>query len=391
MRIVTCVRNNEFTRSASRPIAPLWSMTLAATVAAPFLLAVLTGPAAAQDQATIKDRHIGASRTRAASTPRSEGDQAVIDGWPLYRTEKGQAAFNDTMATLKATDAAAPAATVFKSCPELQCNLTLPAIGSDGWIPAGRIWVSSENYVLIVHSPRLRQGQSYRRRPFKSMRVFVYHEFHNGSRNTDTPDTISSHSGSVYVPFYMSKQGTDAQGRHFVAIVQVAPYDVVSIHATNHGSAGPGIEVAKNVNDSLEPLQAQAGVVIGTIIKAAAPHVRVVNHRGTEGQPMLSAYERQVSAARARPGSASVTLPFAPAPAQRVAAVTASLDDLILARGASPRIPVAERAITGPQLVRTTTLATREPVLIEPPKRATPPECMLDRAVPCRMQTKLER
>ena len=62
------------------------------------------------------------------------------------------------MATLKATDAAAPVAGAFKGCAELDCALSLPALGPDGWIPAGRIWVSPTESVLFVHSPRLRDG-----------------------------------------------------------------------------------------------------------------------------------------------------------------------------------------------------------------------------------------
>ena len=341
-------------------------------------------PQSNQGSAPVKDRHLGSQRSRATQTPRSEGDQAIVDGWPLYRTEKGQAAFNDTMATLHVTEGAAPTAAAFKGCNGLDCNLTLPAIGTDGWIPPGRLWVSPSEYVLFVHAPRQRNGQSYRRRPFRSMRVFVYHEFHNSSRNTDTFDTISSHSGSVFVPLYMSKQATDAYGRHFVNVVQVAPYDVQSIHATNHGSAGPGIEVAKNVNEPLEPLQGLAGILVGSIIKTAAPHLKVVNHRGAEGQPMLSAYERHLTAARA--SATTVSLPFVPAPAQRVTAATARLDDLILRNGASPRIAVADRGIVPPKPVPAVmTLKVRqasltppsagpgEPALIEPIAPATPP------------------
>ena len=105
------------------------------------------------------------------------------------------------------------------------------------------------------------------------MRYFVFHEFHNSTRNTDPFDTISSHSGSVFVPFYMSKQWTDARGRRFVIVVQVAPYDVVSFHATDKGSAGPGMEVAKNYTDALEPLQGLAGILVATILKTAAPQL----------------------------------------------------------------------------------------------------------------------
>ena len=293
--------------------------------------------AVGQDARPVKERNVGVSRVRATQLPRSEGDQAVVEGWPLYRSERGQAAFNDAMATLNVTDSAAPAPEAFKGCAELACNLSLPTLGADGWIPPGRLWVSPTEFVLIVHSPRLRAGQSYRRHAFRSMRTFVFHEFHNGTRNIDPYDTISSHSSSVFVPFYMSKQATDAKGRRFVTMVQVAPYDVVSIHASNHGSAGPGIEVAKNVSDALEPLQGQAGILIAAMIKTAAPHLKVVNHRGTEGLPMLSAYERRLAALRSRPDAPGLALPFVPAATQRVAAAASRLDDLILRRGASPR------------------------------------------------------
>ena len=327
----------------------------------------------ASEASIVKNRNLGTARSRAAQTPRSEDDQALVDGWPLYRTERGQTSFNDAMATLKVTETAAPAATAFKDCAELNCQLQLPAIDAEGWIPAGRVWVSPNDYVLFVQSHRLRGAQGYRRRGFRSMRYFVYHEFHNGTRNTDTFDTISSHSGSVYVPLYMSKQATDAKGRRFVMVVQVAPYDVMSIHASNYGSSGPGMEVAKNVSDQLEPLQGQAGILVGTIIKAAAPHLQVVNHRGSEGQPMLSAYQRHLSSARARAGSA-VALPFVPAPSQRVAAAAvARLDELILRRGQSPRIPVAERGIIRSASLTPVPSADDEPALIEPIQPAAPP------------------
>ena len=69
------------------------------------------------------------SRAGATQLPRSEGDQALVDGWPLYRTERGQQAFNDTMATLSATDGAAPTPTAFQGCAQLECNLALPSVG----------------------------------------------------------------------------------------------------------------------------------------------------------------------------------------------------------------------------------------------------------------------
>lgn len=304
---------------------------------------------ARQSGVPIVSRHMGTSREQAVRYPRSEGDQAIVDGWPYYRTERGQAAFNDAMATLRATDIGAPAASAFKGCASLQCALTLPAIGADGWIPAGRIWVSPTEYVVVAHSPRLRTGQSYRRRTARGMRYFVFHEFHNSSRNTDLYDTISSHRSSVFVPFYMGKAQSDARGRRFVMVVQVAPYDVQSIHASNLGNAGSGIEVARNASDAVEPLQNTAGLLVASMVKAKAPHLRVVNHRGNEGLPMLRAYEQRLQALRA--GSAAVSLPFTPAAAERLASVTGRLDEAITRPGQSARIPVPQRGIVSPQIV----------------------------------------
>ena len=133
-----------------------------ADVVATVVIAVLALPmtgswhAKAQDGVPIVERHVDVSRGRATERPRSEGDQAVVDGWPLYRTERGQAAFNAAMATLAATDFKPPVAAAFKGCTDLDCELELPRIGADGWIPAGRLWVSPSEYVLIAHSPRPR-------------------------------------------------------------------------------------------------------------------------------------------------------------------------------------------------------------------------------------------
>lgn len=330
----------------------------------------------------IQARHLGTSRAGAASTPRSEGDQAVVEGWPLYRTERGQAAFNDAMATLQATDGKAPAAATFRGCSNLACGLALPEIDATGWLASGRLWLSPSEYVLFVQSPRNRPGQSYRRRPPRSMRVFVFHEFHNSSRNVDVFDTISSHRSAVFVPLYMSKQATDAQGRRFVTIVQVAPYDVVSIHATNHGSAGPGIEVAKNFGDALEPLQEKAGVIVASIIKAAAPGLRVVNHRGAEGQPMLQAYEMRQRDLRARPDAPAIKLPFTAASPARIASAAGALSELLARRSSSPPIAVAERGILGGRLRHASLeptsggaarLSADTPALVEPVRLARPP------------------
>jgi hypothetical protein len=358
------------------------------TLAGPLAAAITSTESVAQEvgQDTIKDRNNGVSRVRATRLPLSEADQALVDGWPLYRTERAQAAFNDAMATLKATDGDAPAAGAFTGCAGLECNLSLPPMGADGWIPPGRIWVSPTEFVLIVHSPRLPGGQSYRRRVYGQMKYFVFHEFQNSSRNTDPYDTLASHTGSVYVPLYMSKRGTDAKGRRFVVVLQVAPYDVLSIHASNKGSAGPGMECAINASDAPEPLQVLAGILVATIIKTAAPYLQVVNHRGTEGLPMLSAYERRIATLQSRPGAPIVVLPFVPAPAQRVATATGSLADLIERPGASPRIAIAKRGKVQSASLMPAPSATEEPRLIEPITPAVRPACATsgaDNAQPC--------
>jgi hypothetical protein len=260
--------------------------------------------------------------------------------------------------------------------------LSLPRLREDGWIPAGRIWVSPSEYVLFVHSPRLEAGHAYRRRSARDMRYFVLHEFHNSTRNTDPFDTISSHAGSVFVPLYMSKQWTDAKGRTFVIVVQVAPYDVVSFHATNRGSAGPGMEVAKNMTEELEPLQGLAGILVATILKTAAPQLQVVNHAGNEGLPMLAQYERRLELLQHNPGAPTVSLPFLPASAQRMASASARLEDLVQRRAGSAPIPVAQRAVVPPRYVASSAsppmrsasfAAEAEPMLVGPIRPATRP------------------
>ncbi len=332
----------------------------------------------------LRDRNIDVSRAGAAQLPRSEGDQALFEGWPLYRTERGQQAFNDAMATLRASDGAAPAPGAFQGCAHLECTPGLPSIGSDGWIPPGRIWVSPTEYVLIVHSPRLHEGQPYRRRDNRQMRYFVFHEFHNSTRNTDPFDTISSHSGSVFVPLYMSKEWADARGRRFVIVVQVAPYDVVSFHATDWGSAGPGMEVAKNMTEELEPLQGLAGIVVATILKTAAPQLEVVNHGGNEGLPMLRQYERWLTARKAHASTPAVVLPFVAARNERMAAAVGRLEDLIVRRGASLLIPIADRGFVPPKTALSASaplsapagllVVDPEPTLIGPIRPAVRPD-----------------
>lgn len=334
--------------------------------------AVTSRPTLAQgfDTATpIMSRHLETSRVEANKSPRNEADQAVIDGWPLYRTPRGQAAFNAAMATLRATEGAPPALAAFKGCKALDCPISLPSIGADGWLPAGRIWVSPVQYVLIAHSPRLAEGKSYRRRTYRKMEYFVFHEFNNTARNADPYDTISSHKDEVFVPLYMSKERMDARGRKFVTIVQVAPYDVVSIHATNMDSNGPGMEVAKNAGDEMEPLQGLAGIVVASMIKAAAPHLQVVNHHGNEGLPMLQGYEGRLERIKSRPASANVSLPFVPAASDKVATASGRLADLVRGNGPPPPIAVAQRGLVG----SAARVSASEPVLVAPPVLARRP------------------
>ena len=113
-----------------------------------------TGQAASFDTQPITARHANRTREIAAGRPRRENDQVVVDGWPMYRTNRGQEAFNQAMATLRATEGAPPPARLLQGCAYLKCPVTLPRLSARGWIPAGRLWVSPNDYVLIVHSPR---------------------------------------------------------------------------------------------------------------------------------------------------------------------------------------------------------------------------------------------
>lgn len=346
---------------------------LTVAVAALLMAGSVSAPRAADGTTAIRDRHMETgARTQATRAPRSESDQALVGGWPLYRTPRGQLSFNEAMATLKATESAPPAPAAFKQCPKLQCALALPRISAEGWIPPGRIWISPTEYVLFVKSPRNRDGKPYSRRSVMGMKYFVFHEFHNGTRNTDMFDTISSHSGGVFVPFYMGKAMTDAAGRRFVIVVQFAPHDVHSIHASNMGSAGPGIEVAKNSADPLEPLQGHAGILVATMVKTAAPLLNVVNHRGSEGRPMLDMYNERLSGLRSRPDAAPVALPFVAASPQLLATATGHLGDLIRRPGVAP---TAAAPHLRPARMEPAAADADPPVLIGPIRPAVRPAC----------------
>jgi hypothetical protein len=320
-------------------------ITAGMTVAAPVSVAsMVTTP--------ILQRHLNAEREAAADRPRSEQDQVVVDGWPLYRTPRGQEAFNHAMATLQVTAGPAPAPTRFVGCANLACRLDLPRFGPDGWLPAGRLWLSPDEFIVIVRSPRLPSDRSYRRRSRRSMRFFVFHEFHNATRNTDVYDTISSHRGTVFTPFYLSKPQRDANGHIFATLVQVAPYDVVSRHAANFGNRGPGIEVAKNRGDALAPIQAKAGIVIASIVQRAVPHIRVVHHRGIEGLSLLHAYRRHRKVSTDK----VVRLPFVRAWNNHLPLAKARLADLIDRPGqrpANPRVARLPLRPPAPRLVST--------------------------------------
>ena len=296
-----------------------------------------------QNQLPIMERNIDVSRKRSTKRPRNVNDQAIVNGWPLYRTNRGQEAFNHAMATLQVTDSPAPGKAAFKGCSNLGCHLLLPKIDRNGWLPSGRIWISPNQYVLITHSPRRSRKKKIRRNSLKRMKYFVFHEFQNSTHNTDPYDTISAHKFSVFVPFYMGKRRVDARGNQFVVIVQVSPYDVRSIHASNKGNAGPGIEVAKNTAGTLEPLQAAAGILVATMVKKRLPKLRVVNHRGYEGRPMLRAYKKRLALLKRRPSAPTVRLPFVPAKPMSMALVSGGLGELI-ARPGKPSVGRARLA-----------------------------------------------
>jgi hypothetical protein len=137
----------------------------------------------------------------------------------------------------------------------------------------------------------------------------------------------------------------DAHGRAFVMVVQVAPIDVVSVHASNMGSEGPGIEIALNTGDTMDPLQGVGAMLAATMAKAAVPRLTVVNHRGEEGRAALRAYETHRRAA----GGTRLTVPFTPAAAPQVASATGRLDALLAPLNGSAPIAVARRSFVPPK------------------------------------------
>ena len=297
--------------------------------------ALLPAPALARgvNALPMLERHRDMTREAAAELPQREEDQALVDGWPLYRTERGQDVFNTAMATLAATDRPSPSPSMFKGCEDLDCELALPRIGGSGWLPAGRLWLSPNEYIVVVRSPR--EGINRRRSP-RAMRVFVFHEFRNGTRNTDVYDTISAHRRSVFVPFYISKPAVDVQGRTVVFLIQVAPYDVISRHAANHGNLGPGVEVANNSGSRMSETQIKAGVLLAEMVRAAAPRLRFVHHRNTEGLQMRRAFSARRAGLKRGSAGRRLTLPFDALDAAQLASVRFGLGDLIRRPGVKP-------------------------------------------------------
>jgi len=359
----------------------------------------LPAPASENSATAIQLRNLWTPREAATPNPSSEAEQAIVDGWRLYRTQRGQEAFNHAMATLRATTQHRPELAAFNGCLDLRCRLALPKLSSKGWIPAGRLWISPKQYVLFVHSPRNGGTRPFKRRPRKAMRYFIFHEFHNRTRNTDPYDTISAHRRSVFVPFYMSKPQTDARGNRFVVVIQVAPHDVASRHATNLGHAGPGLEVANNYGERLARLQAYAGILTAMIVKQAEPRLKIVKHRGSEGLPMLRAYWQRRSAVRRLRSKSKVTLPFVAASHTKVARATGALQQLLAVKG----LP-ALAEIKPPTLVTTwaSLVAPRpkpaprpaiapRPVILQPPTLVVRASVPLPSSFPLTMESLISR
>ena len=171
-------------RFATADLGYAGDTALRLVIIATALMVAAPGSMASTVATPILERHLNAEREAAADRPRSEQDQAVVDGWPLYRTPRGQEAFNQAMATLQVTAGPPPAQSRFVGCATLACRLDLPRFDPDGWLPAGRLWVSPDEFIVIVRSPRLPRPRSSRRRSRRSRRVFVFHDFHNATRTT---------------------------------------------------------------------------------------------------------------------------------------------------------------------------------------------------------------
>jgi hypothetical protein len=118
------------------------------------------------------------------------------------------------------------------------------------------------------------------------------------------------------------------------------------------------------------------------MLKTAAPQLQIVNHAGNEGLPMLAQYDRRLELLQQNPGAPAVTLPFLPASAQRMAAASARLEDLVMRRAGSAPIPVADRAVVprrpvaasaSPPMRAASFAPDAEPVLVAPLQPAPRP------------------
>ncbi|HSR82249.1 MAG TPA: hypothetical protein VLL28_15865, partial [Hyphomicrobiaceae bacterium] len=108
---------------------------------------------------------------------------------------------------------------------------------------------------------------------------------------------------------------------------------------------------------------------VARILKTAAPQLEIVNHGGNEGLPMLRQYERWLSALKAHAPAPAVVLPFVAAHSERMAAAGGRLEDLIVRRGASPLIPIADRGV-----VPATALSASAPLTAQSALFAVGPE-----------------
>ena len=201
--------------------------------------------------------------------------------------------------------------------------------------------------MLIVHSPRLRDGASYRRRSQRDMRYFVLrvpqqHAQHRPLRHHLRPQR------QRFVPLYMasSRRRPRPPLRHRRA---GRPLRRRQPACHDKGSAGAGVEVAKDTSDELQPLQALGRASCHHHRQGRSPQLAVVHHRGVEGLPMLNALQRRLAILREQPEDPRRPLPFMPAHPERVARANASLHDLITSPRRLGRNPRRQCAFLPPR------------------------------------------
>lgn len=161
----------------------------------------------------------------------------------------------------------------------------------DGWLPEGElvpgVRIVREEWAGRPHKGRLRDDNS----------IFVFHEtqvigskgepIDDARRIIDSWKSATGGRRGVYTPLMVSKTQIDREGKPYVEVIQIAPIQEYSAHASRLGNQnGSGVEVAMQQGDIPEPMQVKAAAAIADAVKGWKPDIRFVNHQDPEGLAM---------------------------------------------------------------------------------------------------------